>query len=147
MSNLRYMCFLSHSGVQHILCFTFGVFVCVCCAICCQFVWIVHIWLPLRFFLKLISSVNNALCILFLWIVHYWLSPWFSLTCIYSIYTVIYFANHNILLSDFLFAHTFLIDNFKLHNVVELIQILLYWELLAWAGTHNVSGDRHWLHG
>jgi len=36
-----------------------------------------------------------------------------------------YFANHNILFSDFLFcAHLCIIDNFEVHNVVELYQQL-----------------------
>ena len=111
MSYLRYMCLFVHSGVQRMLCCVFVLFFVVFCAKCWQFVWIVQIGLPLRFSLKLIYSVTNAQCYLFLWIVHSWLSLWFSLTCIYSIYTLIYFANHNMFLSN-------------LHNVVELYQQL-----------------------
>jgi hypothetical protein len=39
MSYLCYMCLLAHSGVQHI---------------CCQFRWIVHFWLPIRYSLTFI---------------------------------------------------------------------------------------------
>ena len=43
MSYLRYLCLpFVHSGVQHIVCCVFVVFVFVLCALCCQFLWIVH---------------------------------------------------------------------------------------------------------
>ena len=115
MSYLRYLCFLAHSGVQHILClfslcFTsfcvpyvasfaglsifdcpFGIlwrlFVlylvypmlpvpldcpfmiapsvfsnvylsCIFCTLCCQFLWIVHFWLLLRYSLTFIFLVS-----------------------------------------------------------------------------------------
>ena len=49
MSYLRYLCLFQHSGVQHILsCVLFFVFF-VLCALCCQFLWIVHFVLPLRY--------------------------------------------------------------------------------------------------
>ena len=44
---LRYLGLFSHSGVQHILCCIFVlVFFFVLCILCCQFLWIVHFWLP-----------------------------------------------------------------------------------------------------
>ena len=111
--------FVAHSGVQHIVRCVFVLFVFVFCAICCEFVWIVKIGLPLRFSLKLICSVTTVLCFLFLWIVHSWLSVWFSLTCIYSIYTVIYLQIIIFCFPISLFcAHLCILDNFKLHNVV-----------------------------
>ena len=42
MSYLRYLCLLAHSGVQHILCCVFVLFFFGFCALCCQFLWIVH---------------------------------------------------------------------------------------------------------
>jgi len=41
MSYLRYLCLFGYSGVQHILCFVFALFVFVLCALCCRFLWIV----------------------------------------------------------------------------------------------------------
>ena len=41
---------LPNSGVQHILCCVFVLFVFVLCIQCCQFLWIVHFWLPLQVF-------------------------------------------------------------------------------------------------
>ena len=117
--------FVAHSGVQHIVRCVFVLFVFVFCAICCEFVWIVKIGLPLRISLKLICSVTTVLCFLFFWIVHSWLSVWFSLTCIYSIYTVIYLQIIIFCCPISVFcAHLCIIDNFKLHNVAELYQQL-----------------------
>ena len=42
-----FVCCLAHSGVQHILCCVFVLFFFVLCTQCCQFLWIVHSWLPL----------------------------------------------------------------------------------------------------
>jgi hypothetical protein len=42
MSYLRYLCLFAYSGVQHILCYVFVLFVFVLCTLCCQFLWIVH---------------------------------------------------------------------------------------------------------
>ena len=53
MSYLRYLSLLTHSGVQHISCCCLSLS-CVLCAQCCQFLWIVHSWLPLRFSLTFI---------------------------------------------------------------------------------------------
>jgi hypothetical protein len=43
--------FVCYSGVQHILCCVFGLFFVV---LCCQFLLIVRLWLPLRFSLAFI---------------------------------------------------------------------------------------------
>ena len=37
--------FLTYSGVKYILCCVFALFAFVLCGICCQFLWIVHVWL------------------------------------------------------------------------------------------------------
>jgi hypothetical protein len=41
---LRYMCLFVYSGVQHILCGVFVLFVFVLCTLFCRFLWIVHFW-------------------------------------------------------------------------------------------------------
>ena len=46
-----WVCFV-HSGVQHILWCVLFFFV--LCTLCCQFLWIVHFWLPLQRSLKFI---------------------------------------------------------------------------------------------
>ena len=43
------------SGVQHILCCV--VFFFILCTLCCQFLWIVHFWLPLRYSLTCIHNI------------------------------------------------------------------------------------------
>ena len=67
MSYFRYLCLCAHGGVQHILCCDLfclcssfvsyvasfsglSMFDCpfVLCILCCQFLWIVHVWLSLR---------------------------------------------------------------------------------------------------
>ena len=58
MFYLRYLCFFAHSGVQRILCFDFVSFLFVLCNLCCQFLWIFHLLLPLR---------NSLTCICSLW--------------------------------------------------------------------------------
>jgi len=50
MSYLRYLYLFAYSGVQHILCCVFVLFVFVWCTLYCQFLWIVHFWLPLSVF-------------------------------------------------------------------------------------------------
>jgi hypothetical protein len=42
--------------VQHILCSVFVLFVLVLFILCCQLLWIVHYWLPLRYFLTFIKQ-------------------------------------------------------------------------------------------
>ena len=48
------ICVFAYSGVQHILCCVFVLFVFVLCALCCQFLYIVHLWFPLRYSLTFI---------------------------------------------------------------------------------------------
>ena len=55
MSRLRCLCLFTHDGVQHIFCCVFALFIFVLCALCCQFLWIVHFWLPLRYSLTFIA--------------------------------------------------------------------------------------------
>ena len=65
MSYLRYLCLFVHSGVQHILCCVFVLFVFGLCTPCCQFLWIVHFWLALRYSQPFMTNywtfkMNNA---------------------------------------------------------------------------------------
>jgi len=61
MSYLRYLCLFAHSGVQNILPCVFVLFVFVLCTLCCQTLWIVNIWLPLRYSLSFIQNQKNQL--------------------------------------------------------------------------------------
>ena len=54
MSYLRYFCLFAYSGVQHILCCVFVSFFFILCTLCCQILWIVLFWLPLRYSLTFI---------------------------------------------------------------------------------------------
>ena len=58
MSSLRYLCLLAFSGVQHIWCCVFVLVFFVLCTLCCQFLWIVHFWLPLRYSLAFIYTFD-----------------------------------------------------------------------------------------
>ena len=58
-SYLRFSCLFADSGVQHILCCVFVLFFFVLCALCCQCLWIVHCWLPLRWSLKFIWQLRH----------------------------------------------------------------------------------------
>ena len=49
MSYILHMCLFTNSGVQHILCCVFVLFILILCVRCCRFLWIVHVWLPLRY--------------------------------------------------------------------------------------------------
>ena len=49
-----YLCLFVYSGVQHILCCVCVLFFFVSCTLCCQFLWIVHFWLPIRYSLTFI---------------------------------------------------------------------------------------------
>ena len=62
---LRYFCLFTSSGVQHILCGVFVLFVFLLCTLCCQFLWIVFV---------LFVFLLCTLCCQFLWIVHFILS-------------------------------------------------------------------------
>ena len=54
MSYLRYLYLFACSGVQHILCYVFVLLFVVLCTLCCQFLWTVLFWLPLRYSLTFI---------------------------------------------------------------------------------------------
>jgi len=54
MTYLRYLCLFALSGVYHILCCVFVLFVCI---LYCQFLWIVHFPLSLRYSLTFISNM------------------------------------------------------------------------------------------
>ena len=54
MSYLPYVCLFAYIGVQRILYCVFDLLASVLCNLCCQFIWIVHFWLPLRYYLTLI---------------------------------------------------------------------------------------------
>jgi hypothetical protein len=49
-----YLCLFAHSGLHHILCSVFALFFFVLCNLCCQFLWIVHVLLILRYSLTFI---------------------------------------------------------------------------------------------
>ena len=57
MSFLCCLCLLAHSGVQHILSCVFVLFFLVLYTLCCQFLWIVHFWLPYRYSLTFIFNI------------------------------------------------------------------------------------------
>jgi hypothetical protein len=59
MSYLHYLCLLAYNGVQHMLCCVFVLFFFVLCNLCCQFLWIVHSLLPLRYSLTFISRIGK----------------------------------------------------------------------------------------
>ena len=57
MSYLRYLCLLAYSGyntycIVFLLCMSSS---CVWCTLCCQFLWIVHLWLPFGFLSRLFN--------------------------------------------------------------------------------------------
>ena len=54
MSYLRYLCLLACSGVRQIYYCVFLLFFFVLCILCCQFLWMIHFWLPLRYSLTFI---------------------------------------------------------------------------------------------
>jgi hypothetical protein len=60
-SYLRYMCLFAHSGI-HIYCV---VFFFVLWTLCCQFLWIVHVWLSLRYSLTSIYGKNQYSSVFF----------------------------------------------------------------------------------
>ena len=58
---LRYLSLFAQSGVQHILCCVFVLFLFILCDLCCQFLWIVHFFLlPLRYSLTVIYSIVES---------------------------------------------------------------------------------------
>ena len=58
MFYLHYLCLLAYSGVQNKLCPVFLLFFVVLCTICCQFIWIGHFVLPLRYSLTFFELIN-----------------------------------------------------------------------------------------
>jgi hypothetical protein len=56
--NLRYLFLFGYIVVQYILRCVFALFVFVLCTLCWQFLWIVHLWLPLRFSLTFTIATN-----------------------------------------------------------------------------------------
>ena len=60
MSYLYYFCLFVYSGVQHIVCCVFVLFLFVLCTQCCQFLWIVHFLLPLQYSLTFIFIENYS---------------------------------------------------------------------------------------
>jgi hypothetical protein len=50
VSYLRYLCLFAHSDVQHVSYYIFVLFFFVLCTLCCQFLYIVHLVLPLSVF-------------------------------------------------------------------------------------------------
>jgi energy-coupling factor transporter transmembrane protein EcfT len=54
-----YVLFLVYSGVQYILCCVFVLFFFVLCTLCCQFLWTVHIVLPLLVFSNIYLQANR----------------------------------------------------------------------------------------
>jgi len=65
MSYLSYMCLFAHSGVQHILCCVFVLFVFTLCTLCCQFLWIVYFLIaPVGILYSLFKSdCYSTLCV------------------------------------------------------------------------------------
>jgi hypothetical protein len=63
MFYLHYLCLISHSGVQHILCCVFVLFSVVLCTLCYQFLWIIHLWLPFLYSLLFIKYHKNHVTI------------------------------------------------------------------------------------
>jgi hypothetical protein len=63
-SYLRYLCL--HSGVQHILCCVLVLICFVLWTLCCQFLWIVHFWLPLLYSLTFIKWISSSFHLEFL---------------------------------------------------------------------------------
>ena len=59
MSFLHCLRLLANSVVQRILCCIYILFFFVLCNLCCQFVWIVLFWLPLRYSLTFIYTENK----------------------------------------------------------------------------------------
>jgi len=57
------ICLFTYSVAQHILSCVFALFVFVLCTLCCQFLWTIHFWLPLRYSLTFICILlNDGIC-------------------------------------------------------------------------------------
>ena len=81
VADISFQCLFTYSGVQHIvLCRVFVLFFFVSYALCCQFLWIVHFWMGLRYSLIFIYTylifTHSPLDLLFLSlsgeIIHQW---------------------------------------------------------------------------
>ena len=59
MSYLRYLCLCANSGVQQIVCCVFGL-----SSSCCQFLWIVHFRLQLRYSLMFFLCFYLHICMI-----------------------------------------------------------------------------------
>ena len=104
-SYLRYLCLLAYSGVQHILCFVFVLFVFVLSTLCSQFLWIVHLWLHLRNSLMFIMLNYRSLLLL---------------------NSIIEVTKYFLLILDVLFiVHAICTRRFKCHNCN-----MFYWYLI-----------------
>ena len=57
---LTYLCLFAYSGIQHILCCVFVLFVYVWCILYCLFLWNVPFWVPLRYSLTFIYQYPNS---------------------------------------------------------------------------------------
>jgi hypothetical protein len=51
------LCLFGYSGVQLVLCCIFALFFFVLCTLCYQFLWIVHLWFPLRYSITFICLI------------------------------------------------------------------------------------------
>jgi hypothetical protein len=56
---LQLSCLITLFVLVYILCCIFVLFVLILCTLCCQFLWIVHFWLPLRYSLAFIYSFSG----------------------------------------------------------------------------------------
>ena len=65
------LCLFACSGVQHILCCVFVLFFFVLCALCCQFLWIVHIFLLFRYSLTFIFGLDQQVSWIFIMLAHW----------------------------------------------------------------------------
>ena len=60
ISYLRYLSLFAYCGVQHIYCVVFLLCFSSSCALCYQFLWVVHFWLHLRYSLiSYLKSLKN----------------------------------------------------------------------------------------
>jgi len=65
MSYLSYLCLSAYRGTEHILCCVFVLFFFVMCTLCCQFLWIVHFLLSLRYSLTFILTTIWISCMIY----------------------------------------------------------------------------------
>ena len=58
MSYFCYLCLFTYSGVEHLLCCSLVLFFFALCTLCCQFLWIVHVWVSLRYSLTFVCHCS-----------------------------------------------------------------------------------------